>query len=538
VVNLHLIQPLSQSTRSYMVNMMKRSIGKKTMPLWPVLLYACFFNVTSSLSISETSKVRTNPIKRVGIVGAGIAGLSLAHALTNSLDHQNDFEVTIFDSRKSLDYTAGSGVQLNGGLAILGKINPDTQRSVMEAAIPIRNIRSNNKSWGDDSLDNLWDIDIEKMVKDKGGTTADELIVDGNVMWYGIMRGVLQKTLLETIPKNAAVEVNFDKTLTGIKSGTGGAVCEFRDGTSSESFDIIVGCDGIKSGVKEFVEKGKISDDASKREGNAAALYSGIRVGYAIQDLDALEDKKLPVTLEQVFADGAYAFSGIFGNGPNRPPCKGCFVISLDDAYNGPFRRKESAGRTAPSENADWSQDERKSKDETRRTMLDRLERFNVPGEDFVSMIENSDRFFELGVYFHNPISLSGWSKEISGSAGCFAVLCGDSAHAMPPFLGQGANQAIQDAYLLAQKICLFNSELQGSRIADMKPDLRALLKEYEYTRWKPTTSITAKAAILGYLETGGRDGFFSKFRDVFFKTLSIAGIPTRVLLDAATPKV
>ena len=80
MVNLHLIQPLSQSTGSYMVNMIKRSIGKKTMPLWPVLLYACFFNVTSSLSISDTSKVRTNPIKRVGIVGAGIAGLSLGES--------------------------------------------------------------------------------------------------------------------------------------------------------------------------------------------------------------------------------------------------------------------------------------------------------------------------------------------------------------------------------------------------------------------------------------------------------------------------
>ncbi len=79
-----------------------------------------------------------------------------------------------------------------------------------------------------------------------------------------------------------------------------------------------------------------------------------------------------------------------------------------------------------------------------------------------------------------------------------------------------------------------------GKEANDEVEDLRSfpqLLKEYENTRWYPTTSITLKAAFLGYLETGG-EGFLSKFRDAFFNVAGKVGVARKVFLDAATPRL
>ena len=134
----------------------------------------------------------------MAVIGAGISGLSLTHALTNpdrpidQIGKAADFEVSIFDSRESLDYSAGSGVQLNGGLAVLRKINPKVHGAVIEAASPIRTIKSSTKSWGGGGLDELWKLSIEKMIRNAGDKSEEELIFDGQPLWYGIMRGALQ----------------------------------------------------------------------------------------------------------------------------------------------------------------------------------------------------------------------------------------------------------------------------------------------------------------------------------------------------------
>ena len=61
-------------------------------------------------------------------------------------------------------------------------------------------------------------------------------------------------------------------------------MCEFSDGTTAGPFDVVVGSDGVKSACKEYIETGKISADPSTREGKSAALYSGIRIKYAVDD--------------------------------------------------------------------------------------------------------------------------------------------------------------------------------------------------------------------------------------------------------------
>ena len=79
----------------------------------------------------------------------------------------------------------------------------------------------------------------------------------------------------------------------------------------------------------------------------------------------------------------------------------------------------------------------------TRDAMVAQLRAAAMPA-DVVALAESCDRCFELGAEYVNP--LPAW--RAGGEA---SVLLGDAAHAMPPFLGQGTNQAIQDAACLAE---------------------------------------------------------------------------------------
>ena len=139
--------------------------------------------------------------------------------------------------------------------------------------------------------------------------------------------------------------------------------------------------------------------------------------------------------------------------------------------------------------------------------------------EEVLRVASACERVFELGSYFRNP--LVPWSG-LRGRA----VLLGDAAHAMPPFLGQGANQGIQDAYCLAKELEAF----RGGRHASMADALQA----YEATRKFPCARLTLNSRILGFVETS-----LPEFgRDAFFRTVTALGITRFIFLDGAMPKV
>ena len=75
--------------------------------------------------------------------------------------------------------------------------------------------------------------------------------------------------MLEKLP--SGILTQFGCKLVDISSADGqpGAMCTFADGSVSGPFDLVIGCDGIKSAVKDRIENGKVA------EGDTG-IYSGI----------------------------------------------------------------------------------------------------------------------------------------------------------------------------------------------------------------------------------------------------------------------
>ena len=100
-----------------------------------ILLISSTLASASALASTSAFASESPPIQRVAIIGSGIAGLSLAHALENSencakaytdaLENANPsisvskssfgVQTRIYDSRPSLNFGAGAGIQLTGG---------------------------------------------------------------------------------------------------------------------------------------------------------------------------------------------------------------------------------------------------------------------------------------------------------------------------------------------------------------------------------------------------------------------------------------
>ncbi len=103
----------------------------------------------------------------------------------------------------------------------------------------------------------------------------------------------------------------------------------------------------------------------------------------------------------------------------------------------------------------------------------------------------------------------------------------------MAPFLGQGANQAIQDAYCLADRLAV-------ARGGDLASKVVGPLQSYTLLRRAPVTALQVESRLLGAMETaGGGAGTLPQIvRDAFFFANGKLGIAAQVFVKGARPWV
>ena len=180
---------------------------------------------------------------RFSIVGGGIAGLAAALALARSLPSISP-RITVFELRQTPS-TIGGTINLT----------PNALRYLDQLGV-LRIIK--NKDYG---------ADIDDIVVFAHASGAELATLDfanaagGNGKGFGnppykalrIRRADLLDALTVTVAEKENIEILYGKKAVGVDEDPAAVTVRFEDG-SSASADCLLGCDGIHSAIRAFIE--------------------------------------------------------------------------------------------------------------------------------------------------------------------------------------------------------------------------------------------------------------------------------------------
>jgi 2-polyprenyl-6-methoxyphenol hydroxylase-like FAD-dependent oxidoreductase len=282
-------------------------------------------------------------------------------------------------------------------------------------------------------------VDFKKIISSYGnGTTA-------------IHRAKLQAILMSHVEKGS---IEIDKRLKKIENtvdagnpdafGKGSIKVHFEDGTTSES-DILIGSDGIHSQVREHLF------------GNIPLRYSNQTCWRGIAKM-RLDDTK----------NG----SELWGT---KSGLRSSYSQINDEEVYWYITKKEKEGTRIPTS-------------EVKDYLLDLVSEFQ---SDIQKVIQNTDNQAIIQNDLSDLTPLKSWHK---GNI----VLMGDAAHATTPNLGQGACQAIEDAYVLAD--CLASNFI---------PSVSQAFLQYEKIRMEKANFVVKTSMQIASLNNiGGAIGY------------------------------
>lgn len=401
-------------------------------------------------------------VKSVGIVGAGIGGLTLAHALRCHCPAIST--VHVYDRFDKIRPAVGAGFGLNGGAVLLAQMGFSDQ--LHELMTPFERFRATTASGR-----RLGEVD---MIKSLSGLPAFQ---HGGRRFVGqAMRADVHSMLASALPPGT---LSTSKRLETLESTPNGVQLHFTDGTESPPYDLVVGADGIHSTVRKAVA------------GDVTADYTGLQIIFGVAEQPIRKDERAVVA---VWGDGVAGLHFSAGGSTRRD------IVAVSS--RSPVPAPEVWDAAAAQQEG-----------------LQVVSAARMPAE-VQDLVAGCSRMFKLGIYHHRQ--LERWSDPEGR-----IVLIGDASHATSPYMGQGANQAIQDAVALATRLANVGKEYTN---------VAAALQSYEARRKPVTTEITNNSYMLGRLETSS--GLQAYGRDALMWGLLSSGILLKQLARKATPVI
>lgn len=323
---------------------------------------------------------------RVALIGAGIGGLTAAIAL-----RQRGVEVALYEQASELT-ELGAGLQVGpNAVKIYRALGLEAELRAI-AGEPINALTLN---WTDS-------LPLAR------GKMRGNMAAQFGAPYYTVHRGDMLRIVAQPVPDAI---LHRGKRCAGVANIGNTAVARFADGSEIEA-DIIVGCDGIRSKVRESLF------------GAAAPRQTGMECWRATVPVEKVTNRIIG-TGERFSTDDSVNWLGPVGRVVCYPICSGRVFNVFCGHVSG--RWAEESWTVASSLN-------------------DVLDAYRGYHATLIELFHQADKaaWFKWGVFDRDP--LPRWTEGR-------VTLLGDAAHPMLPTLAQGAAMAVEDAYVLARAI-------------------------------------------------------------------------------------
>ncbi len=312
---------------------------------------------------------------KVLIVGAGLSGLTLAAFLKR----HPGFEIDIVEKQKDWSHPGYTIGIWDVGRRVLARLGLEKEFDQLGHAVT---------SW------RFADKDLKHIMR---LYHFDEFYRKYETAYTHISRNMLREILL----KAAGNFVRMDVSPISITQIDNKVHVVFTD-KNSEVYDLVVGADGLHSGVRDIVFP------------NATLTYTGNRAWYAW-----IPDKYME-THTVIEIVGKHAICNLFDD-----PTQACMLLTAPEipkSFDNPATRIERIRK--------------------------HFAKFGYPLSEILNNIK-AEEIMPTDIAF---MKMKSWVNNR-------VVLIGDAAHAMEPFGGIGAAMGMEDAYVLADELASLHNQ-------------------------------------------------------------------------------